>query len=129
MILNGANGYITKGSSPDELINAIKIIFKHGMYYSTHFTRPLINAIKQNLINIPNITPREQQVLKLSCSDLSYAEIAKRIRVSIRSVDGFRESLFRKLRVNSRTGLALFAVQFGFVPIDVNINGNLKKNL
>lgn len=53
------------------------------------------------------LTDREKQFLQLSCSDLTYKQIAKEMNLSERTIDGYRESVFEKLNVQSRVGEAL----------------------
>jgi len=63
------------------------------------------------------LSPREIIFLKLSCSELTYLEIAHRMSVSPRTVDGYREAIFEKVSVKSRVGLALWAVKVGVVVL------------
>ncbi|WP_420146593.1 response regulator transcription factor [Spirosoma sp.] len=60
---------------------------------------------------------RERQFLQLACSELTYAQIADRMCVSPRTVDGYRESLFVRLQLKSRVGLVIWAVKGGFVAL------------
>lgn len=61
------------------------------------------------------LNQREEQFVKLACSDLTYVQIADRMHVSPRTVDGYREVLFERFAVRSRVGLALWAVRAGVV--------------
>ncbi|GAB3893227.1 response regulator transcription factor [Spirosoma agri] len=63
----------------------------------------------------PKLNNRELQFLELACSDLTYVQIADRMCVSPRTVDGYRETLFERFEVKSRVGLALWAVKTGVV--------------
>jgi DNA-binding CsgD family transcriptional regulator len=54
----------------------------------------------------------------LCCSELTYKEVADIMKVSQRTVDGYRESVFNKLEVKSRTGLVLFAVNAGIYEFE-----------
>lgn len=68
----------------------------------------------------PNAVPlnnRERQFLQLACSELTYVQIADRMCVSPRTVDGYRENLFIRLNLKSRVGLALWAVKTGMVTL------------
>ena len=59
----------------------------------------------------PDLSKKELEFLKLCCSELTYKEIADQMYVSPRTVDNYRESLFQKLDIKSRTGLVLYAIQ------------------
>jgi DNA-binding CsgD family transcriptional regulator len=67
--------------------------------------------------SIPIIAKRELEFLKLCCTENSYTEIAKEMNISSRTAEGYRDTLFKKLKVKSRTGLVLFALQTGIVPL------------
>jgi len=57
------------------------------------------------------LNSREIEFLKLASSELTYKEIADQMRVSVRTVDGYRDQLFEKLHVKSRVGLVLYAIK------------------
>ena len=63
------------------------------------------------------LNQREQDFIQLACSDLTYVQIADRMHVSPRTVDGYREALFERCQVKSRVGLALWAVRTGVVAL------------
>jgi len=63
------------------------------------------------------LSDRELVFLKLACSEKTYFQIAREMYVSDRTVDGYRDSLFRKLNVCSRVGLAIYAVRNGIVEL------------
>ncbi|WP_080057595.1 response regulator transcription factor [Spirosoma aerolatum] len=67
--------------------------------------------------NSVKLNQRETQFVQLACSELTYVQIADRMCVSPRTVDGYRESLFDRLQVKSRVGLALWAVRSGIVAL------------
>lgn len=63
------------------------------------------------------LSTREAHFLQLVCTELTYVQIADHLCVSPRTVDGYREALFEKLQVRSRTGLALWAIRTGIVAL------------
>lgn len=110
MIRFGACGYVLKQSKPKELLEAIKIVHQKGVFINELVSGKLIRSVSSDN-NIPRFTDRELDFLKLSCSELTYKEIAQQMCVSPRTVDNYRESLFHKLNLKSRTGLVLYAIQ------------------
>jgi len=62
-------------------------------------------------------TEKEMTFLKFVCTEKTYKEIAAEMKVSPRTVDSYRDSLFEKIGVTSRTGLVLFAIKTGIVKI------------
>lgn len=113
MLRCGAKGFLHKGADPDELLLAIQTVHS-GSYF--HSEMMLINTIKKsNGSQSMNITDRETEFLEHCCSDLSYKEIAAKMSVSLHTVHGYRDTLFSKLRLKSRTALAVYALKKGVV--------------
>ncbi|HWZ13594.1 MAG TPA: response regulator transcription factor [Mucilaginibacter sp.] len=110
MIRCGAGGYVLKESRPSELLEAIKTIAEKGVYINEMVSGKLIRSVSGRE-ELPAFTVKELEFLKLSCSELTYKEIADQMFVSPRTVDNYRESLFQKLNLKSRTGLVLYAIQ------------------
>jgi two-component system invasion response regulator UvrY len=115
MLRNGAGGYLLKGCKPHELKQALDSIVQKGFYYTEYITSQLIKSLNpetfQNPLDLLGLNDRETQFIKLSCSDLTYAEIADKMCVSPRTVDGYRESVFQKMNVKSRVGMVLEAIR------------------
>jgi two-component system, NarL family, invasion response regulator UvrY len=61
---------------------------------------------------------RELEFMKLVCTECTYKEIADRMYLSPRTIDGYRDALFEKLNVRTRVGLAMYAVRNGIVTFD-----------
>jgi len=79
-----------------------------------NYRRLLQHQDKQNELHL---SEKEKQFLQLACSDATYKQIASTMNVSERTVDGYRENLFRKLDVQSRTGMALEAIRRNLVTL------------
>jgi two-component system invasion response regulator UvrY len=120
MLKNGARGYILKDADPSELKRAIIALITHGFYYSDLVTGTLLHNINGDDKNKPtasNLSDRETEFLKWCCTELTYKEIADKMCVSPRTVDGYRDDLFEKLNVKSRVGLVLYAIKNGIVKM------------
>jgi two-component system invasion response regulator UvrY len=114
MVKNGVRGYLLKDCEMEELETALLTVYEEGYYYNHLLTRKMTNnpAPGNTLLN-----DRELTFLKWSCTELTHKEIADEMNVSPRTIDGYRDSLFRKLNVNSRVGLAIYAIKNGFVQL------------
>jgi two-component system, NarL family, invasion response regulator UvrY len=64
-----------------------------------------------------DITDQQIEFLKLACTDATYKEIADRMKLTVRSVDSIRDTLFLRLEVRSRVGLAVMAIKNGLVQL------------
>lgn len=96
----GASGYLTKNSSPDEIINAIDSAALGGAPMSQHIARLVVNSFQKN-INSP-LSERESQVLSLLSNGLSYATIANNLNVSRDTIKSTIRKIYDKLQVDSR---------------------------
>jgi DNA-binding NarL/FixJ family response regulator len=110
MIRNGASGYVLKESKPAELLDAIKTIYAKGVYINELVSGKLIRSLTAEEDG-QDFTKKELEFLRLCCSELTYKEIADKMFVSPRTIDNYREALFLKLNLKSRTGLVLYAIQ------------------
>ena len=109
MIKSGAGGYVLKESKPRELLHAIKAINEKGVYINEMVSGKLVRKVADD--DGPEFSRKEFEFLRLCCSELTYKEIADLMFVSPRTVDNYRESLFQKLNLKTRTGLVLYAIQ------------------
>jgi len=125
MLKAGARGFVLKGAQLEELQEAIHQVDVHGFFYSDFISDKLPTVFQSDEKVISKkekptdiISEREMEFLKLACSELTYKEIADQMNVSVRTVDGYRESLFEKLTIKSRVGLVLFAIQHGVMKFN-----------
>ncbi|HMR82428.1 MAG TPA: response regulator transcription factor, partial [Niabella sp.] len=118
MFKAGCCGYLLKDTHPNELEKALDEISRKGFYNADagniSFRRILMKADEKEDIQI---SPKEMIFLQYACSDLTYKQIAAEMNLSERTIDGYRESLFRKFNVQSRVGLCLEALRKEFVKL------------
>ncbi len=124
MLKCGAKGYILKDSDPAQLKTALADLESKGYYYSDFISGKLINAINNSEGEEAgdeqhvHLNEREKEFLRHSCSELTYKEIAEKMFVSPRTVDGYRDALFEKLRVKTRVGLVMYAIRNGLIDMN-----------
>ena len=124
MLKNGAKGYILKDIDSSGLQRALESVVEKGYYYSEMVTEKLIDTIsqidepEQRLRDLLLLNERELEFMKLVCTEWTYKEIADRMYLSPRTIDGYRDALFEKLNVRTRVGLAMYAVKNGIVNLD-----------
>jgi len=121
MVRNGARGYLLKGCRPSELRQALDDIMTKGYYYSDFLTTQLIRSLnvtnENGSVSLFNLNVRECDFLKMACSELTYNQIADKMCVSPRTVDGYREVVFQKMNVRTRVGMVLEAVRHGLIEV------------
>lgn len=115
MLRLGACGFIVKGGPINELCTALHIVFDKGYYYPDELESQINEMFTGRGTNIPKLTKVEMDFLTLCASEMPYKQIALRMKLSIRTVEYYRNKLFKKLNIKSRTGLAMFAIKAGFV--------------
>ena len=123
MFKAGAKGYILKDCDPDELKAALNTVIIKGFYYSEMVTGKLIhtiNALDEKdayTKNVIKLNDREINFLKLACTELTYKEIADKMFLSPRTIDGYRDDLFQKLNLKTRVGLVMYAIKNGIINL------------
>lgn len=119
MIRAGCCAYLLKDIHPDELEKALHEVYRNGYYNADvsniRYRRLLMKQKEEEKLHFSD---RELQFLKLACSDLTYKQIASQMHLAERTIDGYRESLFEKLAVQSRVGMVLEALRRNLVQLE-----------
>lgn len=113
MLRAGAQGYLLKNVQPEEMGKAIRDVHLQGYYYSGPVTGKLVSLMQKESSTADELSKVEEEFLGYCCTELTYKEIAERMFKSPRTIDNYRDSLFSKLGVTSRTGLVLYALKTG----------------
>lgn len=116
---NGAAGYLLKDSAPDELSTAIQTVSSGKTYLSPRVTQSMLGEFlfdaKAKDAGEGSITARQREVLKLVAEGLSTKEIARRLDLSIKTVDTHRTNLMNQLNIHDLAGLVRYAIRNGIV--------------
>jgi two-component system, NarL family, invasion response regulator UvrY len=117
----GVKGFLKKDTHPDELRFAIQSVVHSGFYYSHSATGKLVNLFRKQTDNHgislekSLLSETDIRFLQLACTEMTYKEIAQQMNLNPRAVDNLRDSLFQKLTIKSRVGLAMYAIRHGLV--------------
>ena len=118
----GASAYLFKNSEPVEVEKAIRGVIEKGFYFSedilTTFHKRLSNKKSHVLVhdNIPiTLSAREIEVLNLICQEQTAHEIADKLFISVRTVDGHRNNLLEKTGARNTAGLVIFGIKNNLV--------------
>lgn len=119
MLQYGVKGYLLKSVGAEELLTALQQVVKYGYYYTPIITGNIHKQIEKRIANgsAPELGEREKELLNHLCTDMSYAEISKKMFLSESTVDTYRARLFEKFEVKNRIGLVLKAVHAGLVKL------------
>jgi DNA-binding NarL/FixJ family response regulator len=114
MLKSGAGGYLLKESKTSDVVAAIKTINEHEYFLNDLVSGRLLRNIQDNkpIQNIlADLSANEIKFLQLCCSEYTYKEIADQMNLSPHTIDNYRQNLFQKFEIKSRTGLVLFALK------------------
>ncbi len=113
----GISGFVSKNANPQIIIEAIHNILNGGCWFGTSM-QSLIDRVKVGKqLKTEVLTPRELEIITLSCQGLQYKEIAEKLGISTKTVDNTKTNIFHKLSVNSTTEVVIYAFRNGLVDI------------
>ncbi len=124
MLKSGADGYVLKDCLKDELVKAIHAVCAGKKYLCSKAAVVVIDSITRSGQEqdsgspIEKLTDKESQMLKLVAEGLSSKEIAYKLGISIKTVDGRKRKIMEKLELHSVADMTRFAIKRGLVPLD-----------
>jgi DNA-binding NarL/FixJ family response regulator len=127
MLKLGVKGYLSKGMEPEDLHAALQSIISKDFYYTDFVTNKLVHSIQNSennrtefLLNHElwdSLNARQKEFVRYACTELIYEEIADKMFVSPKTVDGYRDAVFDRFNVKSRVGLVIYAIKNGLVTL------------
>ena len=119
----GVNGYLLKNAEPEEMEYTIETVMTKDFCFNDQIT----NIMRKNLFGTrkgkPNFdtnvefTPRELQILKLVCKEMTNTEIGRELHLSSRTVEGHRKKILEKTGAKNTAGMVYFAIKNGIVDM------------
>ena len=117
MLEAGARGYLLKNASKDEILTAVKSVFMRQTYYCNNTTAKLAHMIANSNYNPtkksvkPVFSDKEITVIQLICREFSNKEIADKLNLSKRTVEGYREKILEKINAKNTVGIVIYAIK------------------
>lgn len=115
MLENGASGYLLKNASIEELVRGIYDALQHQIVFSDAIKEIIARPGLKHLNDIPVLTAREQEILKLIASGITTRRIAEMLFLSKFTVENHRKNLLQKLQVKNVAALIKAASQHGLL--------------
>lgn len=122
MLDAGAMGYLLKNSGIEELTNAILTILDSKKYFSNDVSQLLINnslvvsTRKKSVDSVSNnLTDRESEILFHIANELTNSKISEKLNLSVRTIEGYRKNILKKLNIKTSAGLIKYAIHKGIV--------------
>ena len=113
MIQSGADGFLVKSASREEIEHAIPMVLEGQLYLSVDIT--MSRTEKQHLQHQPVITRREKEILALIADGLTNPQIAEKLFISLNTVDTHRKNLLAKFETNNSASLIKLATKAGLI--------------
>ena len=116
---HGAVGYLLKDAAPLELELAVKAVLRGDNFLSAAVSRGVLSDYVQRLRSddLPGeqLTPRQREVLQLIAEGHSTKDVARRLDLSVKTVETHRSQLMRQLDIHEVTGLVRYALRTGLI--------------
>ncbi len=130
MLKLGVKGYLSKEMEPEDLHAALQSISKKNYYYTDFVTNKLVHSIQNedtvivdtttDMVNHEiweSLNPRQKEFIRYACTELIYEEIADKMCVSPKTIDGYRDAVFEKFNIKNRVGLVIYAIRNRLVSL------------
>ncbi|MEP6748706.1 MAG: response regulator transcription factor [Bacteroidota bacterium] len=120
MLKLGAKGYILKTMEPEELKEALDAVVKNDFYLPEIISGKVIIGLQHNMDQEKKeiiLSEKERTFLQLLSSEMTYKEIAAKMGVSPRMIDGYKSALCERFQVKTRVGLVMYAVKNRLIEI------------
>jgi two-component system, NarL family, response regulator NreC len=123
LIEQGAHGYLVKDSDPQEVRDAIFSVHTKGSYINKRTLSAIQNnmgkkkRLKEQRPGTANLTKREEEILSLICRQLTTEEIAEKLFISMKTVNGHRINLLQKTGAKNTAGLVMYALKNNIVML------------
>jgi DNA-binding NarL/FixJ family response regulator len=118
MMEAGAKGYLLKNAHKNEIIEAIKAVDEGHIYYCDGTSAKLSRMIAESnkipfgkKTSRPELTQKEIDVVLLICQEKTNKEIADRLNLSIRTIEGYRDRIFEKIGARNSAGVVIYAIR------------------
>jgi DNA-binding NarL/FixJ family response regulator len=119
-LASGAQGYVLKESSPEELVTAVKTVVKGEPFVTPKLRRTVMDAVLRPKFSQTDpcsvLTSRERAVLEFAASGMTNAEVGRKLFISPRTVESHRANVMKKLHLANQTDLVRFAIREKIVP-------------
>lgn len=124
MVQQGVNGYLAKNAELEEVCRAIESVHEKGFFFNDTMMKGLqADSQKKTKISrfnlTDNLTRRELEVLDLICREFTTHEIAEKLFLSVRTVEGHRNNLLEKTGARNTAGLVIFALRHELVSVGI----------
>lgn len=122
----GASGYVLKRAGIEELLKAVRLVARGEAYLDSAVARRVVEGVQKGAadgVRGPGgegaeLTPRETEILRLVARGMTNAEIARRLFISVKTVQAHRANIMKKLGAHDRVELVKYALKKGLLNLE-----------
>ena len=125
MMEAGAKGYLIKNAHKNEIIEAIRTVHHNKIYFSSEASLKLTKLIaKSDKIQFvkkdirAEFSDKEMEIMRCVCKEMTNKEIADRMNLSTRTIEGYRDKILEKIGAKNSVGIVVYAIRNNIYPID-----------
>ena len=117
------HGYFSKNADPEQLKDAFKSILEKDFYFGQELGVIVREAVlwekgREKNNNLPRLSDREIQIIKLACLEYSSLEIAQKLYLSVRTVEAHRKKIMAKTESRNFIGVVLYALKNDIIKME-----------
>lgn len=119
MLEAGAKGYLLKNAQKQEIFDAIEAVYNKETYYCSQTTTKLAGMIAASRFDSQrrqdpiDFSEKELQIIRMICEEHSSREIAEKLCLGVRTVEGYREKIQQKMNARNMAGVVVYAIRNG----------------
>lgn len=122
LISKGAHGFLLKNNNIEVIVDAIHAVIENGYYFNDSVSKSMVKGLVSNKKIKPHfkavsLSEREIEVVKLISKEHTNKEIADKLFISVRTVDGHRERILGKIKARNTAGIVMYAVKNDLLPL------------
>jgi DNA-binding NarL/FixJ family response regulator len=122
LVKNGINAFMPKSVPPNKLVEVINSVYNKGFYFTDDQIKTICSKLFEDnekpVVRPIELSEREKKVLHLICYQFTADEIAEKLFLSKRTIEGHRKRLLEKTGMKNTAGLVVFAIHHKLVDID-----------
>jgi len=120
LIEKGANGFLPKNEDIENVVDAIVAVTQNDYYFNDKFSKAMLH----NLMTSEKIEPKfissrlnekELEIVQMVCAEMTNKEIALKLNLSSRTVDGYRERILKKIGAKNTAGIVMYALKYKLI--------------
>lgn len=112
----GVRGYVLKSQSAHELVQGIREVCRGGIYLTPSASSAVVQAYLSGMrASLPELSPRERQVLQLVAEGKSSKEVAVALSISVKTAESHRQKIMNRLGIHETAGLVRYAIREGLI--------------